>query len=392
MDMISYGRQHIDDADIQAVVECLRSGALTQGPKVAEFEQAISAYVGVRYAVAVSNGTAALHLAAIAADVGSSSAVVTSPVTFVASANAALYVGARPVFSDVDSETINISPPALVHTLKQNPDAKVIIPVHFAGLPCDMVAISAAADNAGAVIIEDAAHALGSRYSDGKMVGSCAHSLMTTFSFHPVKSITTGEGGMVTTNDEQVYRRLLRLRSHGINKGSDEFLDQDAAFTDGRPNPWYYEMQELSFNYRITDIQCALGITQLAKLDKFVARRRQLVARYDKAFVGSKLIRPIQLGQRDRSAHHLYAVRIDFAAAGISRAEFMTRLRERGVISQVHYMPVPAHPYYRRLGFCSDHYPNAQAYYRQALSLPLFYDLTEKQQDTVIALLIDLLQ
>lgn len=392
MDMISYGRQHIDDADIQAVVECLRSGALTQGPKVAEFEQAIATYVGVRYAVAVSNGTAALHLAAIAADVGSSSAVVTSPITFVASANAALYVGARPVFSDVDPETINLSPSGLVHTLNQNPDVKVIIPVHFAGLPCDMVAISAAAINAGAVIIEDAAHALGSRYPDGKMVGSCAHSLMTTFSFHPVKSITTGEGGMVTTNDEQVYRRLLRLRSHGINKGSDEFLDRDAAFTDGRPNPWYYEMQELSFNYRITDIQCALGITQLAKLDRFVARRRQLVARYDKAFVGSKLIRPIQLGQRDRSAHHLYAVRIDFSAAGISRAEFMTRLRESGVISQVHYMPVPAHPYYRRLGFCADHYPNAQAYYRQALSLPLFYDLTEKQQDTVVSLLNELLR
>lgn len=390
MDLISYGRQYIDDADIQAVVECLRSGTLTQGPKVAEFEQAIAAYVGVRYAVAVSNGTAALHLAAIAADIGSSSAVVTSPITFVASANAALYVGARPVFSDVDPETINLSPSRLVHTLNQNPDAKVIIPVHFAGLPCDMVAISAAAVNAGAVIIEDAAHALGARYSDGKMVGSCAHSLMTTFSFHPVKSITTGEGGIITTNDEQVYRRLLRLRSHGINKGSDEFLDQDAAFTDGRPNPWYYEMQELSFNYRITDIQCALGITQLAKLDKFVARRRQLAARYDKAFAGSKLIQPIQLSQRDRSAHHLYAVRIDFAAARISRAELMTRLRESGIISQVHYMPVPAHPYYRRLGFSSDHYPNAQAYYLQALSLPLFYDLTESQQDGVIAILKEL--
>ena len=392
MDMISYGRQHIDEADIQAVVECLRSGALTQGPKVAEFEQAIAAYVGARYAVAVSNGTAALHLAAMAAELGPSSIVVTSPITFVASANAALYVRARPIFSDVDPQTINLSPSALAQTLAQNPDVKAIIPVHFSGLPCDMAAIKSAADRVGALIIEDAAHALGARYSDGRRVGACSHSLMTIFSFHPVKSITTGEGGMVTTNDEQVYRRLLRLRSHGINKGSDEFLDQDAAFTDGRPNPWYYEMQELSFNYRITDIQCALGITQLAKLDRFVARRRQLVARYDKAFVGSKLIRPIQLGQRDRSAHHLYAVRIDFSAAGISRAEFMTRLRESGVISQVHYMPVPAHPYYRRLGFCSGHYPNAQAYYLQALSLPLFYDLTEKQQDTVITLLINLLQ
>ncbi len=391
MDMISYGRQHIDEDDIRAVVECLRSGALTQGPKVAEFEQAVSAYVGARFAVAISNGTAALHLAVMAADVAPDATVITSPITFVASANAALYVGARPVFSDVDPGTINLSPPALAETLVRNPGTQAVIPVHFAGLPCDMVAIKKSADRAGALIIEDAAHALGASYSDGKMVGSCAHSLMTTFSFHPVKSITTGEGGMITTNDEQVYRRLLRLRSHGINKGSDEFLDQDAAFTDGRPNPWYYEMQELSFNYRITDIQCALGITQLAKLDKFVARRRQLVDRYDKAFVGSKLIRPIQLGQRDWSAHHLYAVRIDFAAAGISRENLMSQMRDHGVVTQVHYMPVPAHPYYRRLGYNPDHHPNAQVYYGQALSLPLFYDLTESQQDGVIAILKELI-
>jgi UDP-4-amino-4,6-dideoxy-N-acetyl-beta-L-altrosamine transaminase len=390
MDMISYGRQHIDEADIQAVVECLRSGALTQGPKVAEFEQAIAAYVGARYAVAVSNGTAALHLAAMAAELGPSSIVVTSPITFVASANAALYVRARPIFSDVDPQTINLSPSALAQTLAQNPDVKAIIPVHFSGLPCDMAAIKSAADRVGALIIEDAAHALGARYSDGRRVGACSHSLMTIFSFHPVKSITTGEGGMVTTNDEQVYRRLLRLRSHGINKGLDEFLDQDAAFTDGAPNPWYYEMQELSFNYRITDIQCALGITQLAKLDRFIERRRYLVSRYDRAFAASPLIRPIQLDQRDRSAHHLYPVMIDFAAAGISRADLMNRMREQGIITQVHYMPVPAHPYYRSLGHNPDHYPHGQTYYQRALSLPLFYGLTESQQDRVIAIMKEL--
>lgn len=391
MDIISYGRHHVDEADIQAVVDCLRSGALTQGPKVAEFEQAVSAYVGVRYAVAVSNGTAALHLAALAAGIGSASTVVTSPITFVASANAALYVGARPVFADIDPETVNISPSALAETLSRNPDTKAVIPVHFAGLPCDMVAVKTAADKVGAMIIEDAAHALGSRYIDGRMVGSCAHSLMTTFSFHPVKSITTGEGGMITTNDEQIYLRLLRLRSHGINKGSDEFVDQEAAYTDGIPNPWYYEMRELSFNYRITDIQSALGLSQIAKLDKFVKRRRHLVARYDEAFTGLTLIQPAQVSGRDRSAHHLYPVRIDFDAAGVSRAELMNQLRARGIISQVHYIPVPAHPYYRHLGFCPDSYPNAQAYYRQALSIPLFYDLTEEQQDTVIALLKELL-
>jgi len=391
MEMISYGRHHVDEADIQAVVDCLRSGALTQGSKVAEFEQAVSDYVGARYAVAISNGTAALHIAALAAGIGPASTVVTSPITFVASANAALYVGARPIFADIDPDTVNIAPPALAETLSRNPETKAVIPVHFAGLPCDMPAIKTLAAQVGALIIEDAAHALGSRYSDGTRVGCCAHSLMTTFSFHPVKSITTGEGGMITTNDEQIYRRLLRLRSHGINKGSDEFVDQEAAYTDGILNPWYYEMRELSFNYRITDFQCALGLSQLGKLDRFVKRRRHLVARYDKAFIDLKLIQPAQVSGRDQSAHHLYPVRINFDAAGISRAKLMNRLREKGVISQVHYMPVPAHPYYCRMGFSPDDYPNARAYYRQALSIPLFYDLTEEQQDAVISMLKELL-
>ena len=196
---------------------------------------------------------------------------------------------------------------------------------------------------------------------------------------------------MITTNDEQVYRRLLRLRSHGIIKGDDPYQDPESAQTDGVPNPWYYEMQELGFHYRITDIQCALGLSQLAKLNKFVERRRQLVARYDLAFAGSKLIQPAQKSGRKLSSHHLYSVRIDFAAAGISRAALMQELRHRGLICQVHYIPVPAHPYYRSLGFNPEHYPNAQAYYRQALSIPLFYDLTDGQQDYVIALLKELL-
>jgi UDP-4-amino-4,6-dideoxy-N-acetyl-beta-L-altrosamine transaminase len=387
MEMISYGRQHIDEDDVQAVVDCLRSGVITQGPKVAEFENAIANYVGARYAVAVSSGTAALHIAAIAAGVKPSSAVVTSPITFIASANAALYVGARPIFVDVDSETLNLSPSALAEALTKNPDVKAVIPVHFSGLPCDMPAIKAIADQAGVAIIEDAAHALGARYNDGNMVGCCANSLMTIFSFHPVKSITTGEGGMITTNDEKVYRHLLRLRSHGIIKGNDPYVDPESAYTDGIPNPWYYEMQELGFHYRITDIQCALGLSQLTKLNKFVERRRELAVRYDQAFASMNYIQPSQKTGREISAHHLYSVRIDFVSAGISRAALMKQLFQRGIICQVHYIPVPSHPYYRSLGFNPDNYPNAQAYYREALSIPLFYNLTEQQQDYVISLM-----
>jgi len=387
MEMISYGRHHIDEADIQAVVDCLRSGALTQGSRIAAFEQAVAAYVGARYAVAVSSGTAALHVAALAAGVGPASALATSPITFVASANAALYAGARPVFADVDPATANISPSALAEILARNPDVKAVVPVHYAGLSCDMPALKILADRAGAVLIEDAAHALGAYYTDGKRVGCCADSLMTIFSFHPVKSLTTGEGGMITTNDAETYRKLLRLRSHGINKGEDIFHYPENAVTEGVPNPWYYEMFELGFHYRITDIQCALGLSQLAKLDRFVARRRQLALRYDQAFADSRLIQPAQMSGRESSAHHLYPVRIDFSAAGISRATLMKELRQRGIICQVHYIPVPAQPYYRSRGFNPEDYPNAQAYYRQTLSIPLFYELTDQQQDHVIAVL-----
>ena len=391
MDFISYGRQHIDEDDVQAVVNCLRSSALTQGPLVSQFEQAAAAYVGARYAVAVSSGTAGLHLAALAAGVGPANALLTSPITFVATANAALYAGGTPIFADVDADTVNISLGAIEAKLAAHPEIRVISPVHFSGLPCDMVAIKRIADGAGAVIVEDAAHALGSRYADGSPVGNCKYSLMTVFSFHPVKSITTGEGGLITTNDEETYRKLLRLRSHGINKDADPYLLPENAQTDGVPNPWYYEMQELGFHYRITDIQCALGLSQLKKLDAFVARRRALVNRYDAAFEGSNLIRPAQAAGRAHSAHHLYPVYINFAAAGTTRAVFMGELRRRGVSLQVHYIPVTMHPFYQRLGYVNADYPQAGAYFAQALSLPLFVDLTDAQQDSVITLLLELL-
>jgi perosamine synthetase len=382
--MISYGKHHIDEEDIQAVVDVLRSGALTQGPAIEALERAVADFAGVKYAIAVSSGTAGLHLAALAAGAGPGNSLITSPITFVASANAALYAGGRAVFADIDPDTVNMSPRSLEEALANNSDTRVVMPVHFAGLPCDMPAIKSAADEAGATVIEDAAHALGAQYPNGQRVGSCAYSLMTVFSFHPVKAIAAGEGGMITTNDEPTYRKLLRLRSHGINKLDDPFQLPEQAVTNGIQDPWYYEMQELGFHYRITDIQCSLALSQFKKLDRFIEKRRSLVKIYDNAFANMRNCRVAQITGRDQSGHHLYVLRIDFEAAGLGRGQLMRELKDRQIGSQVHYIPVPAQPHYRRLGFRPEDYPNAQKYYQEALSIPLFYDLTEKQQEQVI--------
>lgn len=382
--MIPYGKHHIDEKDIEAVVGILRNGLLTQGPAVETFEKAVAEYVGVKYAVAVSSGTAALHLAALAAGVSPRTSVVTSPITFVASANAARYCGADVLFADIDPETINMSPDALREVLLKNSNIKAIIPVHFAGLPCDMSAIKNLADEAGALVIEDAAHALGATYPNGKRVGCCENSLMTIFSFHPVKAIAAGEGGMITTNDEATYRKLIRSRSHGINKLDDPLHFEAEAFTDGEQNPWYYEMQELGFHYRITDIQCALALSQFKKLDSFINRRNELVKNYDLAFSKTKSCHPAQTIGRDQSGHHLYVLRINFKQVALTRGQVMKKLREYGVGSQVHYIPVPSQPYYRQLGFRPEDYPKAQMYYEQALSIPLFFGLIDDQQNQVI--------
>jgi len=382
--MITYGHHYIDEEDIQAVVDVLRSGKLTQGPMIAAFEEAVCSYVGAKYAVAVSSCTAGLHLAALVAGIEPGKSLVTSPMTFIASANAALYAGGDPFFADVDSETINMSPASLTAVLQQNSSVRAVVPVHFAGLPCDMPAIKAAADKAGAMVIEDAAHAMGAQYPDGNFVGSCSHSHMTAFSFHPVKAIAAGEGGMITTNDEGMYRKLLRLRSHGVNKLDDPFQLPEQAGENGVKDPWYYEMQELGYHYRITDIQCGLALSQLKKLDKFIARRRKLTKVYDEAFAGMQYCRPAQHAGRDLSAHHLYVLRFKFDELGISRVQLMKDLAARDIGCQVHYIPVPVHPYYRKLGFKPENYPNAQHYYREALSIPLFYDLTDEQQNHII--------
>ena len=388
--MIPYGKHHIDEADIQAVVDVLRSGILTQGPIVEQFEQEIARYVGAKYAVAVSSATAGLHLAALAAGVGPGSNLITSPITFVASANAALYAGGSVVFADIDPQTINMSPKSLAIALKNNPNTKAVVPVHFAGLPCDMPAIKLLADNAGVVIIEDAAHALGGSYPEGGKVGSCLYSLMTVFSFHPVKAIAAGEGGMITTNAEAIYRKLLRLRSHGINKLDDRLEITSQAKTNGEANPWYYEMQELGFHYRITEMQCALALSQLGKLDQFISRRRILAKKYDDSFAVFKNCRPAQLMGRDFSGHHIYILRIDFNSLGLNRVGLMKKLKDKGIGSQVHYIPVPMQPYYRKLGLNLEDFPDAINYYEEALSIPLFYDLTDAQQECIVTVFKDL--
>lgn len=383
--MIPYGRHHIDEGDIAAVSELLRGSLLTQGPAVEAFENAICEYTGARFSVALSSATAGLHLAAVAAGVGPGSSLVTSPITFVASSNAALYAGGRPLFADIDPATINLSPLRLKETLAAHPEVKAVVPVHFGGLPCDMVAIKEIADQVGVRVIEDAAHALGGSYPDGTRIGSNRYSDMTVFSFHPVKAIAAGEGGVVTTNDEALYRRLLRLRSHGINKLDDPFEIPEQAFTDGQQNPWYHEMQELGYHYRITDIQCALALSQLKKLDSFIARRRELAVAYDADFSDFSNLHPAQPPEgREISGHHLYILRIDFDAIGKTRGEVMLALRERGIGSQVHYIPVPAQPVYRRLQHRPEDYPNAMAYYQQALTIPLYYDLSDEQRQSVV--------
>jgi len=381
---IPYGRHFLDEDDVAAVVDVLRHGWLTQGPKIPEFEAAIAERVGVRYAVAVSNGTAALHIACAAAGVGPGDVVVTSSNTFVASANCAAFVGATPDFVDVDPESLNLDPEQLSEHCAATRSVRVVIPVHFGGLPCDMPRIKRVAEHHGLTVIEDASHALGATYDDGSPVGNCRFSDMTTFSFHPVKMITTGEGGLITTNDEGLYRKLLRLRSHGINKGNDPYLHPDNAFTDGESNFWYYEMQELGFNYRITDIQCALGLSQFRKLERFVARRRQLAIRYDELFAGLSGLTPAQRKGRARSAHHLYVVRIAFDRIGRARNAFMRELLAKGIVTQVHYIPVHTHPYYRANDDASYQVPVTEAYYREALTLPLYYSLTESEQDYVV--------
>jgi len=362
---IPYGRQWIQEDDIEAVVKVLRSDWLTTGPVVEQFEAALAEKLGASYAVVVSSGTAALHLACLAAGVGPADVVVSSPNTFAASTNCALYCGARPAFVDIDPRTYNLAPDSLLSFLsRRGTDERVqaVIPVHFAGQPCDMERISLAAREAHLVIIEDACHALGARWQDSHGacygVGSCSHSDMAVLSFHPVKHITTGEGGAIMTNRPDLYAKLKQLRNHGISK--------DISSNNGN-GPWYYELRDLGFNYRLTDLQCALGISQLPKLDGWVERRRQIAATYDQ-FLGhlENVLIPYQ-AKNAWSSYHLYVIQVP------SRRRVFETLRARGIGVQVHYLPVHLHPVYRdRFGFSSGDFPAAENYYEHAISLPIF--------------------
>lgn len=365
--MIPYGKQTIEQDDIQAVVDVLKSDFLTTGPKIAEFEQTVADYVGAKYAVAISNGTSALHAACFAAGIGPGDEVITTPLTFAASANCVLYCGGTPVFADVDPKTYNIDPDDIRRKITDR--TKAIIAVHLAGQPCDMDAIHSIAREHGLIVIEDGAHALGSVYK-GKKVGSLSD--MTTFSFHPVKPITTGEGGMIVTDNEDFYKKMVLFRSHGITRDDSMMTRNDG--------PWFYQQFDLGYNYRITDIQCALGCSQMKKLDRFLARRKEIVARYNEAFADcDNIITPYQLSDTE-SGWHLYIVQVK----NCDRRQVFENMREKGIGVNVHYIPVYMHPYYQEHGYENMHCANAEEIYSHIISLPLYPGLTSEQQDYVI--------
>lgn len=365
--MIPYGRQTIEEDDIQAVVDVLRSDYLTTGPKIAEFEKMVADYVGAKYAVAISNGTSALHAACFAAGIQPGDEVITTPLTFAASSNCVLYCGGTPVFADVDLKTYNIDPEDIRRKITDK--TKAIIAVHLAGQPCDMDEIHKIAKEHDLLVIEDGAHALGSVYK-GKKVGTLSD--MTTFSFHPVKPITTGEGGMIVTDNEELYQKMMLFRSHGITRDENLMTRNDG--------PWFYQQLDLGYNYRITDIQCALGCSQMKKLDRFLARRKEIVARYNEAFADCEnIITPYQLPETE-SGWHLYIVQVK----NCDRKKVFESLREHGIAVNVHYIPVYLHPYYQEHGYKDVHCRNAEEVYSHIISLPLYPTLTEEQQQYVI--------
>jgi UDP-4-amino-4,6-dideoxy-N-acetyl-beta-L-altrosamine transaminase len=384
---IPYGRQDVAADDIEAVIAVLRSDWLTQGPTVPRFETALATYCGARHAVAVNSATAALHIACRALGLGAGDRLWTSPNTFVASANCALYCGAEVDFVDIDPRTFNMNVDALAEKLEAaEADGrlpKIVMPVHFAGQSCDMARIAALAERYGFRVIEDAAHAVGAKYL-GAPVGSCRYSDIAVFSFHPVKLITTGEGGAALTNDAELAERMARLRSHGIT--------QDPRRMQGEPDgPWSYQEIELGWNYRMTDIAAALGISQLRRLDEYVEQRTALAARYYRLLANSGLALP-WIDPRCASAWHLYVVGWNEDASRLSRREAFVELRRGGIGVQVHYIPVHTQPVFRALGFEVGQFPNAEAYYARALTIPLYPGLAEDQQDAVVEHLTAMLQ
>lgn len=378
--MIPYGRQDISEADIEAVAAVLRSDFLTQGPAVPRFEARVAEHVGSAHAVAVSSATAALHIACLALGLGPGDWLWTTPITFVASSNAGLYCGARVDFVDIDPVSYNLSVPALAQKLeiaeREGRLPKVVVPVHLCGQPCDMAAIAELGARYGFKIIEDASHAIGGKYR-GEFIGNCRYSDIAIFSFHPVKIVTTAEGGMALTQDAALAERMALLRSHGITR--------DPARMDGESEgPWYYQQIDLGFNYRMTDMQAALGVSQMDRLDAYVARRHVIASRYDALFSTLPVTIPAQHPD-SYSGLHLYVIRVPQSRANWSRREVFDRLRAAGIGVNVHYIPVHTQPYYRAMGFRPGDYPEAERYYAEAISLPMFPTMTDAQQEQVVA-------
>ncbi len=377
--MIPYGRQDINQQDIEEVITVLRSDWLTQGPKVPEFEQAVATYCGAKHAVAVNSATSALHIACLALGLGEGDYLWTSPNTFVASANCALYCGASVDFVDIDPSTYNMSVAALEEKLlfaeKQGKLPKIVLPVHFAGQSCEMVAIKSLAKKYGFFLLEDASHAIGGKYRD-EPIGNCRYSDITVFSFHPVKIITTGEGGMALTNNFELAQRMARLRTHGITRDAD-------LMTEEPHGPWYYQQIELGFNYRMTDIQAALGLCQLQRLDEFIRCRHVIAERYNSAFELLPLTCPWQ-HYDCCSAYHLYVIRVRAQSTDKSRLEFFNQLRKKGIGVNVHYIPIYTQPYYQELGFKVRDFPQTEQYYAEAISLPIYPKMTVLQQENIL--------
>ncbi|ETO94520.1 UDP-4-amino-4,6-dideoxy-N-acetyl-beta-L-altrosamine transaminase [Legionella oakridgensis] len=377
MDYIPYGRQSISEDDINAVVEVLKSDFLTQGPVVTQFEEGIKNYTGAQYCLAVNSATSALHIACLAMNLGAEDTLWTSPISFVASSNCALYCGARVDFVDIDSKTYNICPNQLEDKLKKtNKPPKIVVPVHLAGTSCDMEALAFLADKYGFYLLEDSSHAIGAEFK-GSRAGSCAFSDASVFSFHPVKIITTGEGGAITTNNAELYEKMLMLRSHGITRER-RFMHEDHGL-------WYYEQQALGFNYRITDFQCALGYSQLLRLNSFIEARRALAEKYNNCLKNLPLVIPYQPAYQ-KSAYHLYIIKVK------NRAEVFHYLREQQIGVNVHYIPIHTQPYYQQLGFKKGDFPVAEQYYAEALSLPMYPALQEEEFFHVIHNLEQVLQ
>lgn len=380
--MIPYGRQDITQADIDAVVSVLQSDFLTQGPVVPRFENAVTAHVGVKHALAVNSATSALHIACLALGLGPNDWLWTTPITFVASANCGLYCGAQVDFVDIDPDTYNLSTAALeaklIEAEKLGRLPKVLVAVHLCGQPCDMAAIHALSQIYGFKIIEDASHAIGGKYK-GEFIGNCRYSDVTVFSFHPVKIITTAEGGMAVTNSDELASQMALLRSHGITRD----IEQMTHAPDG---PWYYQQIGLGFNYRMTELQAALGVSQMKRLDAYVSRRHELARRYDQLLQSTPVATPWQ-DEDSYSGLHLYVIRLQLQKIDKTHREVFDLLREHGIGVNLHYIPVHTQPYYQRMGFKQGDFPQAESYYAEAISLPMYQTLSDAQQDQVVSVL-----